>query len=175
MPRCRRPLATPILWVCLTALVVAQKPHVPALDVRMGMWEMTTTADVDGQTTGVDTSKMTPQQRAQIASAMRGMTGPRTTTSTTCLTRADFNRKNFLTHADPNCRQTLTTNTKTRLEGRIACTGANAMQGTMHFDAPSPTQFSGTVRSTSTERGRTTTTNITMAGTWLAAECQTGQ
>jgi len=174
MPLCRRPLATALLSVCLSALVVAQTPRVPALDVRMGLWEMTSTADVGGQTTGVDTSKMTPQQQAQIAGAMRGMMAPQTTTTTTCLTRAVFNRKNFMTHTDPTCRQTLTKNTKTRLEGRITC-GGNTMRGTMHFDAPTPTEFSGAIKSTSTERGRTTTTNITMAGKWLAAECKTGQ
>ena len=174
MPLDRRPLIALLFVVSVTALAVAQTRQVPALNVRMGLWEMTSTIDVSGsEPAGVDPSKMTPQQKAQMAGAARGMMRPQTTTATTCLTREDFNRKNFMTDTDPHCRQTLTKNTKTLLEGTIGCTGDRAMRGTMHFSAPSPTAFSGTIKSKSTERGRTTTTNITMAGKWLAAGCGT--
>ena len=176
MPLCRRPLITAVLSVGVTALAIGQTRQVPALDVRMGLWQMTSTVDVDGQTAaGIDTSKMTPQQKAQMAGAMRGLMAPRTATATSCLTREDFNRKNFMTDTDPKCRQTLTKNTKTLLEGTMSCSGDRAMRGTMHFEASSPTAFSGTIKSRSTERGRTTKTTITMAGKWLAAECKTGQ
>ena len=167
----RRSLAMLLIGGPLTAVVLAQTPPRPALDMRMGLWEVTNTVDFGGQVPGVDTSKMTPQQQAQMAAAMRGMMTPRTTVTKSCFTRDDFDRKNFLASDERNCKQVFTTNTKTLLEGTVACTGDRAMNGTMHVEAPAPTRFTGHVKSTSTERGRTTNVNITMAGKWLAAEC----
>jgi hypothetical protein len=167
----RRPLAALLLACPLMAVVLAQTPQAPVLDVRMGLWEMTNTIDFGGQMPGMDTSKMTPQQQAQMAAAMRGMMTPRTNTVKSCITREDFDRKNFISEQDKNCKQTFTKNTKTLLEGTIACTGERAMSGTLHIEAPTPTAFSGNMKSTSTERGRTMTMNLTMAGKWLAAQC----
>jgi hypothetical protein len=45
------------------------------------------------------------------------------------------------------------------------------MSGQFHMDAPSPTSFKGTMKSSSTQEGKTMTVDMTMAGKWLSAEC----
>jgi hypothetical protein len=50
-----------LLWTVLTTVVLAQAP---ALDIKMGLWEITTTTQIGGQTPQVDTSEMTPEQKA---------------------------------------------------------------------------------------------------------------
>src|SRR5438876_2644021 len=53
-----RSLATALLCASLTAVLLAQAP---ALNVKMGLWEITTTAKVGGQPPAIDTGKMTPE------------------------------------------------------------------------------------------------------------------
>jgi hypothetical protein len=167
----RRLLTTVLLVGSLAAAVLGQAPRRPLLDVRMGLWEITSTVNVDGRMPGVDTSRMTPQQRAEMAAAMRGTETPQTTSVTSCITREDFDRKNFVITEDRNCRQTITKNTKTRLDETIRCSGDRAANGTLHIEAQTPTAYTGTVKTTAIEQGRKTTTTVTMAGRWLAASC----
>ncbi len=53
-------LGTGLILASLTAVAFAQAP---ALNIRMGLWEMTSTTNVGGEMPGIDTSKMTPEQK----------------------------------------------------------------------------------------------------------------
>jgi hypothetical protein len=169
----RRFLSPALLALPLTAVVLAQAPQPPALNVRMGLWEVSSTIDLGGQMPGMDMSKMTPAQQAQMAAAMRGMMGAHTTTTKSCMTREKFNKQNFVAgeQSGMDCKQTFTKNTATVLEGNVSCTGTRSMTGTMHFDATSPTAFNGTMKSATSERGQTMTANVAMSGKWLGADC----
>jgi hypothetical protein len=171
MMRPRRSLTTILLAGPLAAVVVGQTPARPKLDVRMGLWEITSTVDVDGRMPGIDTSRMTPQQRAEMAAAMRGSEAPHTTSTASCITREDFDRRNFVVTQDRNCRQTITTNTTTRLDATIRCAADRAATGRLHIEATTPTAYTGTITTTAMEHGRRTTTTVTMSGRWVAADC----
>ena len=147
----------------------------PALNVQMGLWEISSTTDLGGQMPGVDTTKMTPEQKARVEAAMKGMMGPRTSVNKSCVTKEKFDQSNFMTQDQPGdtCHQAITTNTRTSLEGTVTCTGEHPMSGQIHIDAPSPTTFTGTVKATSTEGGRATTINMALSGKWLSADCGT--
>jgi hypothetical protein len=158
-----------VLSLPLSVVLLAQAP---VLDIKMGLWELTTTANVGGRMPTVDTSKMTPEQKARAEAAMKSMSGPHTRVAKTCMTREKFNRSNFLTNQEPGtCKQTVSTNTRTALDANVVCTGERAMSGQFHMDAPSPTSFKGTMKSSSTQEGKTMTVDMTMAGKWLSAEC----
>jgi hypothetical protein len=170
MSSLRRPIAAVLLACPFAVVVLGQTAGAPALDVRMGLWEVTNTVDGRDQMPAVDMSRMTPQQQAQMAAAVRGMMTPHTTTTLVCMTRADFDRKNFIADQDKNCRQTFTKNTPTELASAVRCSGDRAMSGTLHIEARTPTAYAGTITTSSTARGQGTTT-VHMAGKWLAADC----
>jgi len=158
------------LSLSLTAVVLAQAP---VLDVKMGLWEVSSTVNIGGQMPGVDMSKMTPEQKAQVEAAMKSMMGAHTNTQKSCVTREKFNRESFMMENGPGmtCKQTITTNTKSALDAKVACTGEHPMTMQMHIDALSQTTFKGTIKSTNTEQGKTMTVDGTMAGKWLSADC----
>src|SRR5437868_5425364 len=87
--------------------VVLAAADTPALNVRLGLWETTSTTNVGGQMP-IDTSKMTPEQKARMEAAMRGMLGKHTNTTTSCLTKERLERGTFTDEQDrPDCKTTI--------------------------------------------------------------------
>lgn len=160
---------TAVFSASIAAVGLAQAP---ALDVRMGLWEVSSTTDVGGQGLQVDTSKMTPEQRAQMEQAMKGMMGAHTNVTKSCMTREKFEKQAFMNDERGRaCKQTIVTNTRSAMESTITCTGEHPMNAQMHIDAPSPTAIKGTIKSTTTMRGGTMNVNMTLTGKWLGADC----
>jgi hypothetical protein len=143
----------------------------PALNVRMGLWEVSSTVKMTGEMPGMDTSNMTPEQKAAMAAAMQNMMA-RPTITKTCMTKAKFDQKEFLADMPGDqCKQVLTTNTATVLDAKVTCTGSRPMTATAHFEAQSPATFTGSVKSTTTDSGKSMDVDMTMAGKWLSADC----
>jgi hypothetical protein len=165
-----RSFAPVCLSVVLTVTLLAQ---VPVLNVKMGLWEITSTTDVGGQMPAIDTSKMTPEQKARMEAAMKGMMGAHANVAKTCMTKEKFEKSAFMVTDQPGttCTQTITANTRTALEASATCVGTRAMTALMHFDALSPTSMKGVVKTSNTEQGRTMTMNTAMTGKWLSADC----
>jgi hypothetical protein len=90
------------------------------------------------------------------------------------MTKEKFDRSHFMPADQPgmmNCKQTITTNTRTTLDANVVCTGAGSRAGQVHLDAPSSTSFKGNVKSSTSEQGRSMTVNIAMTGKWLGPDC----
>jgi hypothetical protein len=162
--------AAAALALGFSTVLLAQSP---ALDVKLGLWEISSTTEIGGQMPQVDAAGMTPQQQAQMEAAMKAMMGAHTDTSKTCMTKEKLDRSNILDPGDPDmaCKQTFGVNTRTTLDGSVTCTGDHAMTAQMHVEAASPTAFKAMIKSSNTEQGRTMTLNIAMTGKWLAADC----
>jgi hypothetical protein len=168
MMRSLRPLGTTAMIAGLTAALLAQ--GAPKIDVKMGLWEVTSTTSMTGNVPMPDTSKMTPQQAAAVQAAMSGMMGPHTSTIKECLTKEKFDQ-GMLTD-QKNCKTTITTNTATVLEVQMACDqGQGTMTGLLHFEAPSPAVIAGTFKGTATMGAQTTNITGTYAGKWTSADC----
>ena len=154
----------------LGALLVAQTLARPLLDVRMGLWEVTSTTDMGG-VPGVDTSKMSPEQQAQIAAVMKGAMG-KPTVLKSCMTKEKFvTERTPVDQPGTTCSHTVQTNTAKVLENTMICTGERPSKAVSRTEALSPTEFAGTVTSTSTARGREMSVTIKMRGKWLGADC----
>jgi hypothetical protein len=162
--------AVATLSLSLSAIALAQAP---VLDVQMGLWELSSTVNLGGEMPMIDTSKMTPEQKAQMDAAMKSMMGAHTNTQKTCVTREKFNKSAFMMDDQPGttCKQTVSTNTRSVLDAKVVCTGERAMTMQMHVDALSPTTIKGTMKSANSEQGKTITMDATMTGKWLAADC----
>ena len=168
-------MTTSRLFAAFAMAAVAAMPlgaQAPQLNVRLGLWEVTSVTNLGGAPP-VDTSKMTPEQAARANEAMKQMMGEHTNTENSCITQDDLNKANFMPDdADArNCKQTLTTNTKTTLDTSFTCTGGQPMTGKMHIEAPNPTTMNATMDMTAGATGRAMTMTIKMSGKWLKADC----
>jgi hypothetical protein len=166
------------LFVCLTASVTAAAATVvaqtPALNVKLGLWEITST----GQSSGAppfDTSKMTPEQRARVEAVMKARGGaisqpPRATR--TCITKEKLANNGFQEgDADSSCKRTLVTNTATALEMKIECGGERPRTTQARFDASSPDNVKGNVKVTITGSSGQSVIDVGLVGKWLGASC----
>jgi hypothetical protein len=170
MMRSIRPLGTTAMIAGLTATLLAQ--GAPKINVKMGLWEVTSTTNMTGNVPMPDTSKMTPQQAAAVQAAMGSAMGPHTTTIKECLTQEKFNQ-GMLTD-QKNCKTTITTNTATVLEVQMACEmgqGQGKMSGLMHFEAPTSESMAGTFKGSSSMGTQTMNITGTYAGKWTSADC----
>ncbi len=163
------------IGIALTAAVLPvllAAADTPALNVRLGLWETTSTTHVGGQMPAIDTSKMPPEQRARVEAMMKQMLGAHTQTAKSCLTKERLERGTFTDDQNqPDCKTTVNRNTSTVLDATEVCTGEHPRTVQLHFEAQSPTSVTGTFKSMDTEQGRTMTVDGTIASTWLAADC----
>jgi hypothetical protein len=168
MMRSIRPFGTTAIIAGLTAGLVAQ--GAPKINVKMGLWEVTSTTTMTGNIPMPDTSKMPPQQAAAVQAAMGSAMGPHTSTVKQCLTKEKFDQ-GMLTD-QKNCKTTIGTNTATVLEVEMACDqGQGKMAGTMHFEAPTPETMAGTFKGTSSMGAQTMNITGTYAGKWTSSDC----
>lgn len=164
-----RSLGTTVMLAGLTAVLAAQAPK---MNVKMGLWEMTSSMTMSGDMPGMDMSKMTPEQQERAKAAMAQMANrPMTNTSKSCLTKEKFENGQMMSR--DNCKQTLVTNSASSYDVKVTCTEANntVTNGTMHFEAPTPDTVNGKINMQSTTQGRTMTVAGTITGKWLGADC----
>jgi hypothetical protein len=156
----------------LTGVVDAQA-QAPALDIKMGLWAITTTAQIRGEM-AIDTSNMTPEMKNTIEEAMKKVTGQTyTSVANKCVSKEWLAQWIFM-GGDPRghtCTQTPTNNTPASLDVTITCIGESASVSQMHLDALSTSSFKGTITSANTDKGRTSATNVALTGKWLRTDC----
>ena len=156
------------------SLAAALSAQAPLIDVKLGLWEMTSVSKMSGDMPKMDTSKMPPEQRAQIEQALKAAMSSHTSTDKSCVTKETLEKSMFMgDQTKDNCKQVLTVNTKTTLEATITCTGQTPMTGKVRFDAISPTSVKGTITSVGTTPQGKMNIDIAMTGKWLGADCGT--
>jgi hypothetical protein len=129
------------------------------------------------QTSGmppIDTSQLTPEQRARIEAMMsqrQGQAKPETRRE--CLTQERLDKLLFQDPKDTSCKQTPVSMSATSAEVKIACTGENGMSatGTVHVDAPTPETVKGQATMTSSGGGNTMNMHSTFTARWVSADC----
>jgi hypothetical protein len=164
-----RSIGTTVMMAGLTAALLAQGS--PKLNVKLGLWEMTSTTTMSGDVP-VDTSKMTPEQAAAMKNAMAGMMGPHTSTTKSCMTKEKLD-KGILTD-QKDCKNTIMSNTATVLEVQMDCTQGNGKTtALMHFEAPTSETVAGTFKGKSVMGTQTMNVSGTVTGKWAGADCGT--
>jgi hypothetical protein len=146
------------------------------LDVRTGLWEVTST----GETTGMPPippealARMPPQQRAQvqasIAAAMGQSSKPDVTRS--CITEKTLQRgMDFNERERANCKRTLLSSSSSQIDVRMECTGSEKTNGTFHIEAIDRQAIRGNLNLVVTNGANTMTIRRTMQGKWLGSDC----
>jgi hypothetical protein len=159
-----------LLSMRLTGAVLAQAP---ALDIKMGLWEITTTAQIRGQM-AIDTRDMTPELKDAMEKAMKKVASETySSVAKKCVSKEWLAQWIFMGEppAGHTCTQTPTKNTRASLDVTITCTGEHASTSQVHFDALSPSSIKGAMKITGTEQARTTTTSVALTGKWLRTDC----
>jgi hypothetical protein len=168
------------LTLVLSGMTWAADP-VP-MDVKTGEWETTVTMQMGGlQAAGKmpaippeQLSKMPPEQRARIESAMKALGGaPTTTTSKNCVKPEDLTKMKLTNDQMSACKMTVVTATRTKQEAKMECDLAGGKQtGTTSVEAVSSDSAKFNVQLNGT--GSTGQPfNMTINGTskWLGPTC----
>jgi hypothetical protein len=169
-----------ILWAlsaCGTAMALAYAADVPQLNVKLGLWEVTTHPQVNGKLpiTDEQLQKLAPDQRAKFEAAMQAAIarGAQPRVFKECMT-AEKRSHGFNAGSDQskNCQVTLVTNTPSEFESHRECATEDGKQSTsVHFRVVSSDHVSGTVNALISHGPKTMTVNSTMEGKWLGADC----
>src|ERR1700681_2162338 len=125
-----------IILVAGAALLPAQVLNV-ALNVKLGLWEMTSTSETSGLPP-IDTSKMTPEVRARIEAAMKSRGGSPSSplVRRDCLTKEKLEKYAFQDPQanDSSCKRTTVTNTPALMEMHVECAGPRKMTGDVRVE-----------------------------------------
>jgi uncharacterized protein DUF3617 len=159
-----------LLSMPLTGVVEAQAL---ALDIKMGLWEITRITQIRGQI-GIDTSTMTPEMRKLLEEATKKVTGETyTTVANECVSKEWLAQWIVMKGNPPGhtCTQTPANNTRASLDVTITCMGESASVSQMHLDRLSSSNFKGAMTSVNTSKGQTSTANVALMGKWLHTDC----
>jgi hypothetical protein len=171
-------LAAFSLLAFLSGVVQSQAPSgKPLLDVKLGLWEATMNSETQGAPP-IDTSTMTPEQRARVEALLQAQgargNSSRTRTSKSCLTKEKL-EKGFL--EDPSrktndCKQTVLSSSTTQLHLKVECNAeGRGMSGEFNFVALSRESVKGETIMALGVGGRGMTSKTTMTAKWLGPDC----
>jgi len=169
-------------WLIGCALVPAAA-QAPAIDVKTGLWEITSTRSSSGMPQMPATpqippealANMPPEYRARIERAMKAAQGRAggERVQQVCVTRDALQRGlAFGTESRPSCKHTIRTHSRTTWEVQQTCNERGGRQ-TVHvrYEAPRPDTMNGTVEIAMNDGGRQMTMKQVMRGRWLGPDC----
>lgn len=158
-------LALAVVPLCLAA---------DGLNLVPGLWELTYTTGMSGILMPPSAmEKMTPEQKARMAAAMqkREAAGPRTHTVKSCITAKELKDGTFTAQEDKddaNCKNTIVTQTATKQEMTVTCTGEASRTGRIQIEAVDNKHMKGVVDMATGGGGKA---NMQLTGKWLATSC----
>ena len=160
-----------------SSLQVLAADKVQPLNVKVGLWELTTAI-----TTGGDLpipagllEKLTPEQRARVEERMKARSSDSTSVSTRkhCLTREQLEKGATFGEDRKSCTRTVVTSTSNKLEMQITCVSQSQnmkSEGTVQVEAIDTERVKGSVRLTvSGDRAADSTSTFT--ATWIGPIC----
>jgi uncharacterized protein DUF3617 len=145
------------------------------LDVKLGLWESTTTSESSGLPP-LANSGLTPEQKARLEEMMkkRQAQGPRTHVTKSCLTQEKLEREPFANAGEKgqSCTTKMLSQTRTHWQGTTVCTGnGQKREFAMNLTAVSREQVKGTIQATMSDSGHTMKVHNTIAAKWLGSDC----
>jgi len=163
---------------CLWPLACAAADQVQPLNVKLGLWETTTTVQMSGAPPipAEMLEKLSPEQRAKLEAAMkaRQTQGPSTTVRKECLTKEKLDKSlAFGGENRQSCKQTIVSATGSKEDIRVECTGEIKGSGEIHVEALNSENVQGSMHMTANAAGATMHTQSTFKARWLGASCGT--
>jgi hypothetical protein len=163
-----------VLWLAVVALGADKLQR---LNVKTGLWEVTTTINSRGHMPipAEMLQRLTPEQRARMEARMKAQPAERarTITQRNCVTEKDM-EKGALFNSTPNqeCTEKIVTSTATSAEIEMSCdTRGVRGNGTVKLQVLSPESVQGSSHITALGNGQTLNTDSTFAARWISASC----
>ena len=160
----------------LTAAVAVWAANtVQPLNVKLGLWEVTTKMTTKGAPpipAGM-LNKLTPEQRARVEAAMKAKSGERTQTYThkNCLTREKLEHGDFSNQKE--CTQKVITSTSSKMELDVTCSFDEvSAHGKISIEALNSENTRGEGTMTASGNGQNSATNSSFTARWLGAKCE---
>ena len=159
-----------LLTVAIAPLCLAAD----GLNLTPGLWELIYTTGMSGFVMPpAAMAQMTPEQKARMAAAMqqREAAGPRTHTVKSCITAKELKDGTFTAQEDKddkNCKNTIVTQTATKQEMTVSCTGQETRTGRIQIEAVDNKHMKGVVDMAMGGGGKV---NMQLTGKWLATSC----
>jgi hypothetical protein len=149
---------------------------VQPLDIKVGLWEVTTTSTTSGMPPipAEALAQMTPDQRARMEESMKGaMSGkPKTTTRKDCVTKEKLNKDYLFGEERKQCTRTVITASSSKTEMKMQCQEENMkMDGTFRLEAVSSEQVKGTMKMVASGGGRAMNIDMDFNGRYLGPVC----
>ena len=146
-----------------------------SLDIKPGLWKVTTTAHMNGQPPipEAELARLAPAQRAQLEAAMKAAAASMGTPHTfeECLTAKQIADGLKLNESRPSCHRTVLSSTPTELRIHETCTGTAAHELDGRFEAPNPSTMHGTIHMVATHGAGTMDVHSVVEGRRLGADC----
>ena len=141
------------------------------LDVKPGLWEVTTTTAMSGMPP-IDYSGMPPEQRARIEAAMNGQQamGARTHVRKSCVTREKLAREPFQEKDNESCTHTVVSSTRTMWRAKLRCTEPKST-GEFKIEAISRERIKGLIQMNASGDQHAMAVQVSISGKWLASAC----
>ncbi len=160
-----------VIAVCFCSSVAfaqAKATHVP-LNVKLGLWEMTTVVQMSGAP-AVDTSGMSAAQKAQVEAAMSSMQQnlAKPQVNRTCVTKEKVEGDLFQDAKQESCKRSVLESTSTTLGLKFECAGPRPSSGEVHFVAVSPDVIKATSKMLIDGKQSVATTST---GKWIGEAC----
>jgi len=166
--------------ILLVPLASPAADKITPLDVKLGLWETTTSNQTSGAPPIPDEllARLTPDQRAKMEATFKAQQAravPRVNKS--CLTKEGLEKAMTWGNQDNNtCKRTVTTSSSSKQDIRFECGDeSNRMKssGTIHVEALNSENVkgTGTVQMTSGDSARSMNMQINFSAKWLSADC----
>ncbi len=146
------------------------------LDVKLGLWEVTTTNSMSGEIPipPEKLAKLTPEQRARLEASMAKLTAPTTDTHKECLTKEKLDKDLLFAEDRQECTRTIVNSSTVRLEAKIHCEDEETKtDGTLALNVENSDSVKGNMEAVVISGKRTMKMHITFATKYLAASCGT--
>ncbi len=172
-----RSVFAPALLVSIGLALTMLQPasaRVPNLNVKMGLWEVTTVAQTSGSLP-VDLSHLTPEQQARVAAAMEMSKKHAAMPHTfrTCLTPEKMQKDLFQDKNNASCKQTVVSSSTTAYDVKYECNNGqdgNAT-GEWRFVAATPELVQGSGQWMIERAGHKMQSAGNMTAKWVGASC----
>ncbi len=166
-----------IVATLLISIAVLAQEKLQRLNVKTGLWEVTTTINRQGHTPipAALLDRLTPEQRARMEARLKAQPDQHTSTIThqDCVTEEDLQKMSaFSKNPNFECTQKVLSSTSTVAEVHMDCQGEGIKaNGTMRLQALSSENVKGSVKMTAIGNGQTMNTDSEFTSRWVSATC----
>jgi len=167
-----------VLVLMVTASALWAADNYQPLDVKTGLWEVTTVTNLSGQMPiPADLlEKLTPEQRARLQERMnaKSMQPAKPIVSRNCLTQEQLDKGNSFTENRKSCNPTVVSSTKSKVEVRLECVENDVkVNAKVQFEAIDSENVKGQTLSTATGGDHTMNSSSTFIAKWISPSCGT--